>query len=194
MFRNLFKLQSIYFYWYDIVALVHNPNIDIYLCYGVRSLGNMKTIPNGLSPYSIILTMHALYSSFWRLVSLFVRDLLHTGVSQETRKKTHMYWTLHGGSMCNPSWLFHNFIPIRQPKCPSGDKANFQLDLIEKKDITDQRGQQRFSPHYGQIEDTVWFCLLSYSSHAWKPGQNVICGFVCFDIPIHYLSIYMVEW
>jgi len=64
-----------------------------------------------------------------------------------------MYWTLNEGSMCNPSWPFHNFIPIREPKCPSGGKANFQLDLIGKKNITDWRGQQCFCTHYGQIED-----------------------------------------
>ena len=55
------------------------------------------------------------------------------GFLKKHEEKPHMYWTLHGGSMCNPSWQFHNFIPIWQQKCPSGDKANFQFDLVEKK-------------------------------------------------------------
>ena len=122
---------------------------------------------------------------------IHTRSTSSRGFSRNTKRK-HMYWTLHEGSMCNPSWQFQNFIPIRQPKCLSGSKTNVQLDLIEF--LLLRIEEQCLCVHYGQIEDKVWFCLLSCSSHAWKPGQNVKCWFVGFNIPIHYLSFYMVQW
>ena len=137
----------------------------MYLGYGVRSLGNGKMITNELLPFSIILTMHAWYRGFWRLVSLFVRNLPHTGVSQETRKdNTCTGLCMKDLCVILPdsfiiSFRFDNQI-VRQ-----GGKANLQLDLIDFFFfITDRRRQQRFCAHYGQIEDKVWFLLSSYSS------------------------------
>ena len=92
--------------------------------------------------------------AFEDLYFLFIRDPLHTGVSQETRKE-NTCTGLCMKDLCVILLTVSKFysdsttkMSVReQSKCPVGsDRFSF---------ITDRRGQQCLCAHCGQIEDNV---------------------------------------
>ena len=120
------------------------------------------------------------------------RPTSYRGLSRNTKGK-NMYWTLHERSVCNPSWQFHDFIPIRQPNCPSGRQSKFPVgsDWIFFLLRIGEDSNVLCSLWTNRRQSLIFPFILLLSCVKTGSKCKMLVG---FDIPIHYLSLYMVQW